>query len=68
MAVMRNSVEILKRLETNEEGECNRCLAVEEMRRDWKTKGKVEGVLVFVWKGDNVKEPFSHLLLRYKIT
>ncbi len=43
MAVMTDSVDILKKLETTEEGGCNMCLAVEEMRRDWKAEGRAEG-------------------------
>ncbi|MDE6015134.1 MAG: Rpn family recombination-promoting nuclease/putative transposase [Acetatifactor sp.] len=43
MAVMTDSVDILKKLEITEEGECNMCLAVEEMRRDWKAEGRAEG-------------------------
>lgn len=45
MAVMTDSVDILKKLERTEEGECNMCLAVEEMRRDWKAEGKAEGII-----------------------
>lgn len=43
MAVMTDSVDILKKLEITEEGGCNMCLAVEEMKRDWKAEGKAEG-------------------------
>ena len=43
MAVMTDSVDILKKLEVTEEGGCNMCLAVEEMKRDWKAEGKAEG-------------------------
>ncbi|MDE6016953.1 MAG: Rpn family recombination-promoting nuclease/putative transposase [Acetatifactor sp.] len=43
MAVMTDSVNILKKLEVTEEGGCNMCLAVEEMKRDWKAEGRAEG-------------------------
>ena len=43
MAVMTDSVNILKKLEITEEGGCNMCLAVEEMKRDWKAEGRAEG-------------------------
>ncbi len=43
MAVMTDSVDILKKLEMTEEGGCNMCLAVEEMKRDWKAEGRAEG-------------------------
>ena len=43
MAVMTDSMDILKKLEITEEGGCNMCLAVEEMRRDWKAEGRSEG-------------------------
>ncbi|MCM1111990.1 MAG: Rpn family recombination-promoting nuclease/putative transposase [Muribaculum sp.] len=43
MAVLTDSAEILKKLEADEEGGCNMCLAVEEMRRDWKAEGRAEG-------------------------
>ncbi|MDE7271013.1 MAG: Rpn family recombination-promoting nuclease/putative transposase [Acetatifactor sp.] len=43
MAVMTDSVDILKKLEITEEGEYNMCLAVEEMKRDWKAEGRAEG-------------------------
>lgn len=42
MAVMTDSVDILKKLETTEEGGYNMCLAVEEMKRDWKAEGIIE--------------------------
>ena len=42
MAVMTDSMDILKKLEITEEGGCNMCLAVEEMRRDWKAEGIIE--------------------------
>ena len=45
MAVMTDSVDILKKLEITEEGECNMCLAVEEMRRDWKAEGEAKGIV-----------------------
>ncbi|MDE7113335.1 MAG: hypothetical protein K2O57_04015 [Acetatifactor sp.] len=45
MAVMTDSVDILKKLEITEEGECNMCLAVEEMRRDWKAEGEAKGII-----------------------
>ena len=43
MAVMTDSVNILKKLEITEEGGCNMCLAVEEMKRDWKAEGEAKG-------------------------
>ncbi len=43
MAVMTDSTDLLKKLEITEEGGCNMCLAVEEMRRDWMAEGKIEG-------------------------
>ena len=43
MAVMTDSVDILKKLAITEEGGCNMCLAVEEMKRDWKAEGRAEG-------------------------
>lgn len=42
IAVMTDSMDILKKLEITEEGECNMCLAVEEMKRDWKAEGIIE--------------------------
>ncbi len=45
MAVMTDNVDILKRLEITEEGEYNMCLAVEEMKRDWRAEGKAEGII-----------------------
>lgn len=44
MAVLTDSTEILNKMERyREEGGYNMCLAVEEMRRDWKAEGKAEG-------------------------
>ncbi len=43
MAVMTDSVDILKKTDIFTKGECNMCLAVEEMRRDWKEEGRAEG-------------------------
>ena len=43
MAVMTDNMDILKRLEITGEGECNMCLAVEEMKRDWLAEGRAAG-------------------------
>ena len=45
MAIMTDSIEILEILDNyeNEKGECNMCLAMDELRRDWKAEGRAEG-------------------------
>ena len=44
MAILTDSAEILNKMERYEgEGGYNMCLAVEEMRRDWKAEGRAEG-------------------------
>lgn len=46
MAVLTDSMEILDKLEEyEEEGGYNMCLAVEEMRHDWKEEGRAEGII-----------------------
>ena len=45
MAIMTDSTEILEKLEHYEttEGGYNMCLAMDELRRDWKAEGRAEG-------------------------
>lgn len=47
IAVMTDNTELLERLKKqtgNQEGdECNMCLAMEEMKRDWQAEGEMKG-------------------------
>ncbi len=53
IAVLTDSVEILNKLEDyeNKEGGYSMCLAVDEMRKEWKAEGKAEGIAEGIEKG-----------------
>lgn len=63
MAIITDSTEILDRLETyEEEGGYNMCLAVEEMRKDWKAEGIIETSLDFGLSENDILERLQEKL------
>ena len=77
MAIMTDSTEILEKLDNyeTEEGECSMCLAMDELRQDWKAEGEAKerenGIACLVKTikelGGNMEVAAQQLVAKYSL-